>query len=107
MAALDMQAFLKNHKEINPDYNLSQLRIGINTGPVIAGVVGKLKFAYDVWGDTVNTASRLESHGEPGKINISKATYELIKDDFNCTFRGKITVKGKGELEMYFVDGTK
>ena len=107
MAALDMQAFLKNHKEVNPDYNLSQLRIGINTGPVIAGVVGKLKFAYDVWGDTVNTASRLESHGEPGKINISKATYELIKDDFNCTFRGKITVKGKGELDMYFVEGTK
>ncbi len=107
MAALDMQAFLVNHKKINPNDHLTQLRIGINTGPVIAGVVGKLKFAYDVWGDTVNTAARLESHGEPGKINISRATYDLIKDDFNCTYRGKINVKGKGELEMYFVDGSK
>ncbi len=83
------------------------LRIGIHTGKLIAGVIGKKKFAYDVWGDAVNIASRMESGGEINKVNISNATYELVKDQFNCTFRGRIEVKGKGEIEMYFVEGSK
>jgi class 3 adenylate cyclase len=81
-----------------------ELRIGIHTGPVVAGIVGVKKFAYDIWGDTVNTASRMESSGEVGKINISETTYALIKDQFSCTHRGKVTAKGKGEIDMYFVD---
>jgi class 3 adenylate cyclase len=67
-------------------------------------VVGEKKFAYDIWGDTVNTASRMESSGEPGKVNISGATYELIKEKFRCEYRGKIPAKHKGEIEMYFVE---
>ena len=82
------------------------MRIGIHTGPVVAGIVGVKKFQYDIWGDTVNTANRMESKGEVGKVNISKETYELLKDDKNFAFesRGKIEVKGKGEIEMYFVE---
>ncbi|MDZ4668765.1 MAG: adenylate/guanylate cyclase domain-containing protein, partial [bacterium] len=81
-----------------------QIRIGLNSGPVVAGIVGVKKFAYDIWGDTVNTASRIESNSEAGRINISGATYELIKNDFACTHRGKISAKNKGEIDMYFVD---
>jgi class 3 adenylate cyclase len=79
------------------------LRIGIHTGPVVAGIVGIKKFAYDIWGDTVNIASRMESSGEAGKVNISGSTYELVKDKFTCTHRGKIQAKNKGEIDMYFV----
>jgi len=67
-------------------------------------VVGKKKFVYDIWGDAVNTASRMESSGEVGRVNISQATYELVKDKFNCTYRGKIHAKNKGEVDMYFVE---
>jgi len=81
-----------------------RLRVGIHTGSVTAGVVGDKKFAYDIWGDTVNTASRMESSGEAGKINISGATYKLVKEQFNCEFRGKILAKNKGEIDMYFVE---
>lgn len=83
-----------------------EIRIGIHTGPVVAGIVGKSKFAYDIWGDTVNLASRMESSGEPGRLNISGTTYEKVKDRFYCTHRGKIKAKNKGEVDMYFVEGT-
>ena len=82
-----------------------ELRIGLHTGPVIAGVVGLRKFAYDIWGDTVNTAARMEENSEPGKINVSGATYAFIQDSFQCTYRGKIQAKHKGEIDMYFVEG--
>jgi len=81
-----------------------EIRIGCNTGSVVAGIVGIKKFAYDIWGDTVNTASRMESSGEPGKVNISGSTYELVKDKFTCTYRGKIEAKNKGMIDMYFVE---
>lgn len=84
-----------------------EIRIGIHSGDLIAGVVGREKFSYDVWGDTVNTASRLESSGVAGRINISGATYELVKDFFDCEFRGKIAAKNKGEIDMYFVNGIR
>jgi class 3 adenylate cyclase len=81
-----------------------EMRIGIHTGPVVAGIVGIKKFAYDIWGDTVNIAARMESSGEAGKVNISGATYELVKDHFDCTYRGKVHAKNKGEIDMYFVE---
>ncbi len=81
-----------------------QIRIGIHSGPVVAGIIGVKKFAYDIWGDTVNTAARMEQHGEAGRLNISSATYALIKDAFICTPRGKVVAKNKGEIEMYFVE---
>jgi PAS domain S-box-containing protein len=83
------------------------LRIGIHSGELITGVVGERKFAYDIWGDTVNTASRMESSGEIGKVNISGATYEIVKDYFDCTYRGKVTAKNKEDIDMYFVDKIK
>ena len=81
-----------------------ELRIGIHTGPVVAGIVGVRKYAYDIWGDTVNLAARMEQNSEAGKVNISGSTYELVKDKFFCTHRGKIQAKNKGEIDMYFVD---
>jgi class 3 adenylate cyclase len=105
-AALEIRDFMTNHnKEKVAKGKLPfEIRIGINTGPVIAGIVGVRKFAYDIWGDTVNIASRMESSGEAGKVNISGSTYELVKDKFNCTHRGKIQAKNKGEVDMYFVE---
>jgi class 3 adenylate cyclase len=84
-----------------------EFRFGIHAGPLVAGVVGKKKFEYDIWGDTVNTAARMEQHGEPGKINISGEVYELIKDKFECSYRGKIEAKNKGLIDMYFVERLK
>ena len=83
-----------------------ELRIGIHTGAVVAGVVGIRKFQYDIWGDAMNLAARMEQSGEPGKINISQDTYEIIKDRFTCIRRGRIEAKNKGEIDMYFVEAT-
>jgi len=106
-AAIEMQAFIIERKKENTAKGEScfEMRVGIHTGPVVAGIVGVKKFQYDVWGDTVNTASRMEQKSEVGKINISYDTYELIKDNplFTFEYRGKIDVKGKGEMEMYYV----
>ncbi len=105
-AALEIQAFMKNHiKEQQAAYKeIFEMRIGVHSGPVVAGIVGVKKFAYDIWGDTVNIASRMEQNSVPGKINITGSTYDLIKDKIKCTYRGKIEAKNKGEIDMYFVD---
>ena len=92
---------LKQEKKAAPSV---KMRIGIHTGPVVAGIVGVKKYAYDIWGDTVNLAARMESSSEAGRINISGTTYSLVKDKFNCTYRGKIQAKNKGEMDMYFVE---
>lgn len=93
-----------NHLQVHDfDGHKLSLRIGINSGPVVAGVVGTHKFSYDLWGDVVNTASRMESEGVPGSIQISSATHELIKNDFVCEPRGAVAVKGKGEMQTYFL----
>ena len=108
LAALEIQRFMLDASiEIEGKKYDWKLRIGINTGEIIAGVIGKTKFAFDIWGDTVNTASRTESSGEAGKVNITKATYEYVKDFFVCSYRGKIAAKNKGEIEMYFVERIK
>lgn len=108
LAAIEMQEFMSEMKKerTKTKKQIYQIRIGINTGPIVAGVIGSKKFAYDVWGDTVNIASRLETSCEPGKINISASTYEKIKDKFACVYRGKIDIKGKNGVDMYFVTDT-
>ncbi|MBS1609275.1 MAG: AAA family ATPase [Bacteroidetes bacterium] len=108
-AAIAIRDFMleEKNKRAEKGQSFFEIRIGLHTGPVVAGIVGTKKFAYDIWGDTVNIASRMESSGEPGKINISGTTYELIKEQFHCSFRGKIEAKNKGMIEMYFVENMK
>jgi class 3 adenylate cyclase len=105
-AAIEMAAYIKDvrTKRLREGQVYWDIRIGVHTGDVVAGVVGKKKFAFDIWGDAVNTANRIETCGEEGRVNISGTTYELVKDYFQCSYRGKLPVKNKGELDMYFVD---
>lgn len=105
LAALDIIEFIEERKKSNP--NALDIRIGINSGSLIAGIVGVKKFAYDIWGDTVNTAARMEQNSAKGKINISESTYQLVKDKIVCEYRGKIHTKGKGDMDMYFALETK
>jgi len=101
-AALEIRAFVRQRKKgmAHP----FEIRIGLHSGQVVAGIVGVKKFAYDIWGDTVNTAARMESSSEPGKINMSGTTFALLKNEFSCDYRGKITAKNKGEVDMYFLE---
>jgi class 3 adenylate cyclase len=84
-----------------------ELRLGIHSGSVVGGVIGKTKFAFDIWGDTVNLASRMESSGDVSRVNISEQTYDLVKDFFDCEYRGEIDAKNKGKVKMYFINGIK
>jgi class 3 adenylate cyclase len=103
--ALDMVAAVQPGGAVG-DLKL-QLRIGINSGPVVAGVIGRKRFLYDLWGDAVNTASRMESAGVPNRIQVTRATYELIRDEFVLEPRGMVAVKGKGEIETWYLTGRK
>ncbi|MBI1341738.1 MAG: tetratricopeptide repeat protein [Terrimonas sp.] len=104
-AALEIRDFIKHYNLKRNFLGLEpwELRIGVHVGPVVAGVVGKKKYAYDIWGSTVNIASRMESNGQPGQVNISSSVYEIIKHDYVCSYRGKINAKNIGEIDMYFV----
>ena len=106
-AALEMFQWLEQRKHERPNAHLTEMRIGINTGPVMAGVIGKKKFAYDIWGDAVNLAARLEEHGEPGSVNVSGATAAAVKNKFTAIHRGQKEVHNKGLVDMYFIVSEK
>lgn len=104
-ASREIVQFMRERKATVGE-NTFEIRVGVHTGNVVAGIVGVKKFAYDIWGDTVNTAARMEQNSEPGRINISASTYHIIKEEFSCTYRGDLEAKNKGKLSMYFVDDT-
>jgi class 3 adenylate cyclase len=108
-ASLEIQKYIiqNNVRRMEAGSVPWELRIGVHTGPVVAGVVGKKKYAYDIWGGTVNIASRMESNGQPGQVNVSSAVYDVIKDKYVCTYRGKIYAKNVGDIDMYFVEQEK
>jgi guanylate cyclase len=105
LMALDMLEAMRSSDDVG--HLGLELRVGINSGPVVAGVIGRKRFLYDLWGDAVNTASRMESHGTSGRIQITRATYELLADEFECEPRGTIMVKGKGEMEAWYLLGRR
>jgi adenylate cyclase len=105
LMALDMLEAMRANNELG--HLGLELRAGINSGPVVAGVIGRKRFLYDLWGDAVNTASRMESYGAPGRVQITRPTYELLADEFECEPRGRITVKGKGEVETWYLMGLR
>lgn len=107
MASLGLRALQMVEKYQKNDWPELKVRIGIHTGPLIGGVIGKNKFTYDLWGDTVNIASRMESHGIEGKIQISEEVYEKLKSSYNIEYRGVIEVKGKGAMRVYILNGAK
>ena len=105
-AALEIIDYMSNmyNKRMAEGKPFFRIRIGIHSGPLVAGVVGRKKFAYDIWGDTVNTAARMEQNSEPGKVNVSSSTYSMVKNDYHFIHRGKIEAKNKGQIDMYFVE---
>jgi guanylate cyclase len=105
LMALDMLEAMRSSDDVG-HFGL-ELRVGINSGPVVAGVIGRKRFLYDLWGDAVNTASRMESHGTPGRIQVTRATYDLLAGEFECVPRGTVQVKGKGEMEAWYVVGRR
>jgi hypothetical protein len=109
LAGLEIQLFMREQAKIDRDNKIEpwHLRIGVNTGEVVAGVIGKKRYAYDIWGATVNLAQRMETNGKPGRVNISESTYEAIQPYFECTLRGEVMTKNSGLVNMYFVDRIK